>query len=314
MKKVVSFALLLTLVFCLFMTGPASAGTSIENCDTGMYYEDQNLYDELLKVPEFKFWHHENGIGYGACPVYSAPYANAYRTANGRATISTDHEMYDGGFVAGWLMVRYETNNGGVNVGYIPPQYITGFKSNWGTREFAYVPVVAAQAIKVTNNPLLPGSGFAILDPGESFHVLAKYNYHYDWWYIECMVDGKVARGFIDRGTSSFWLDDALYDAQYSSFGNTIINAGNLGIPSVSPWNTYYCGDVRVDGGIYNTRRIARKSPDSNSDEIAYLESGGIYPCYSIRMGIDGKEWYGIWIERISKWGWISSEVSTFSN
>ena len=41
--------------------------------------------------------------------------------------------------------------------------------------------------------------------------VYRVYNYYakegYDWWYIECTVDGQVARGFIEVG-SPFHVDD----------------------------------------------------------------------------------------------------------
>ena len=33
----------------------------------------------------------------------------------------------------------------------------------------------------------------------------------FDWWYIQCVVDGQVACGFIDTGTSSFTLGGTGY-------------------------------------------------------------------------------------------------------
>ena len=183
---------LFLLVFTM-IAATASAGTSIGN--------GNNLAEQLRQVPEFKFYHCKQGIGRGVCPVYTAPSEDAFRVSE-KASIATDYDMYEGGYDAGWLMVRYETNKGSVRVGYIPPKYAKGYKSYWGTRSFAYVPVTAGQTILVTDNPLLPGSGFATLAPGESFHILAKYTYHGDWWYIECDVDGQIARGFIDRESS----------------------------------------------------------------------------------------------------------------
>ena len=51
---------------------------------------------------------------------------------------------------------------------------------------------------------------FSWSDSLESFHILSRYNYYakegYDWWYIECYVDGQVARGFIDYYGASFTL------------------------------------------------------------------------------------------------------------
>ena len=310
MKKAIS--VILVLVLCVSMMAVAAAGSSIggDNSYYSQYGDD--LAEQLRKVPEFKFWHHENGIGYDVCPVYTAPSIYAFRTANGRACVATDYEMYDAGFVDGWLLVRYETSIGGTNVGYIPPQYIQGFKSNWGTREFAYVPVTAAQTIKVTNNPLMPGSAFAIMDPGECFHILGKYNYHYDWWYIECMVDGQVARGFIDRQSSSFYLGDMSYDSYYEDTDQgQAVTIATLGNPAVSPLGTEQIGYVVVQYGTTGARKNVRVSPDPDSSIVAHVEPEDRYPCYASKVGTTGRVWYYIWIEEVSKWGWISSGIAT---
>ena len=57
-----------------------------------------------------------------------------------------------------------------------------------------------------TDNPVNEGETVAEPAAGDSFEILAKYTYHGNWWYIECTVDGKTARGFIDREKSSFRL------------------------------------------------------------------------------------------------------------
>ena len=295
MRKQPSVTLLLMLLIFSMMAATASAGTSIGG---------DNLADRLRQVPEFKFYHCKEGIGRGVCPVYTAPSADAFRVSE-KASIATDYDMYEGGYDAGWLMVRYETNNGGVRVGYIPPSYANGYKSFWGTRSFEYVPVTAEQTITVTDNPLLRGSGFAILAPGELFHILAKYTYHGDWWYIECTVDGQVARGFIDRESSAFSLGDGS-----GSAGATTLST--LGNPSVSPLGTEQIGEVTVNSG--SGRKTVRKDADPNSAEVAYLNPGTTHPCYAMKTGTTGKTWYYIWIEEASRWGWISSASATFSD
>ena len=297
MRKHTSVMLVLVLLVCSMMMTTAFAGTSIGG---------DNLADRLRQVPEFKFYHCENGIGRGVCPVYTAPSEDAFRV-NGNAMIATDYEMYEGGYDAGWLMVRYETNNGGVRVGYIPPSYTDGYKSFWGTRSFEYVPVTAEQTILVTDNPLLRGSGFAVLSPGECFYILAKYTYHGDWWYIQCTVDGQIARGFIDRESSAFSLGDNTYNTQAE---NTHVTLSDLGNPSVSPLGTEQIGEIIVNYG--NGRKTVRKNADPNSVEVAYLDPGTRCPCYGSKTGTTGKIWYYIWIEEVSRWGWISSGSADF--
>lgn len=312
MKKII--IIILTFVLCIALAAHAAAGTSIsENRNTGTSPAGGSLADQLRQVPEFRFYHCPNGIGYDACPVYTAPSEHSFRMANGKATVSTDHEMYDGGFDAGWLMVRYETNDGDTRVGYIPPGYIRGYQSVWGTRRFSYIPVTAAQTIRVTNNPLLRGSGFAYLDPGECFHILAKYTYHPDWWYIECTVDGQLARGFIDRDSSGFYLGDlsSANPSEDPDWGR-LISFATLGSPSVSPLGTSQVGVAEVAYGPYG-RKTVYQNPDSGSREIAYLDTGTRCPCYEVRTGASG-EWYYIWIEGISRWGWIPSGSAVFMN
>ena len=47
-------------------------------------------------------------------------------------------------------------------------------------------------------DPYDNSSYFAVLDPGETYYVVGRYNYYdYDFWYIEFTLDDQVARGFI---------------------------------------------------------------------------------------------------------------------
>ena len=140
MKRKVFQILVFMLVSCILCTSGALAGTSIGS-EKQNNYASPDLEERLLRIPEFKFYHHENGIGYGVCPVYTAPSEEAFRMANGKACVATDFDMYECGFdETGWLFVRYETNNGGTNTGYIPPRYVRGFRSQMSCKNFEYIP------------------------------------------------------------------------------------------------------------------------------------------------------------------------------
>ena len=199
------FAFVAALIMAMTLFTPVNAGTSTEG-GTHVYEGSSSLNAELNSLPPFKFEKHKDGIGYGPCPVYTAPSVDAYRCANGKATCDTNSKMDDAGFVSGWLLVRYETNNGGVRVGYIPPKYVKDFKSHMYPH-FGYVPACADDTIYVTDNPMMHGTSFAVLNPGEDFHILSKYDYYkktkgLEWWYIECTVDGQLAYGFIEMDSS----------------------------------------------------------------------------------------------------------------
>ena len=294
---------MLALCLALSMLAAAQAGTSTET--TG-----SSLMDRINKVPAFKFWIHKDGIGYGNCPVYTAPSADAYRCANGKASCFTNDTVDEAGFVGGWLLVRYETNNGGYRVGYIPPKYVKGFQSKMRTPQFDYIPVTAADTIRVTDNPKMQNSSFATLDYGETFYILGKYTYIGDWWYIECVVDGQVARGFIDRGTSSFDLPDGSGSIQAMGIPSQLSSKGTEGVtgfPSESPLGTTQIGTLGVTGSGAADRKMVRQNADPDSKLVTVAYPGIQYPYYAVKRGTTGKDWYYIWVDADSAWGWISS-------
>lgn len=156
---------------------------------------------DLYNVPTFKFEHEPYGIGCGSCPVYSAPYQNAYRAANGKASVDTTAYIDVGGFnEQGWLLVRYGTNNGSSRVGWIPPQYVRNVRTTMHPN-FTRIRQTANGYINVADNNLDPyddSSRFYCLSPGETYYVLGRYNYYnYDFLYIEFSYGSQVARGFI---------------------------------------------------------------------------------------------------------------------
>jgi len=193
MKK----ALLLLIALVMMLTSVGAYAATAISASAGA-----TVSDELAEVKSFKFEHKKTGIGRGTCPVYTAPYTNAYRCANGKASCDTNSYVDVGGFSEqGWLLVRYTTNSGSTRTGWIPPKYVKDFYTVM-TPHFSYVQQFAPDQLYVTDNCLDPhdeSSYFAVLDAGEEFYVIGRYNYYeYDLWYIEFTVDGKPARGFIE--------------------------------------------------------------------------------------------------------------------
>lgn len=181
MKKVIAFVLAAVLV-CLTVSALAVSGPS------------------KSELTPFKFEKRKDGIGLGTCPVYSAPYSDAYRANNGKASCATNSYIDIGGFERGWLFVRYETNNGSWRVGWIPSKYVHDVKTPM-TPHFTYIRQVAGETIDVSDNNLSANersSIFWTLRPGDEYYVLAYYDYYgYDQYYIEFSMYGQTARGFI---------------------------------------------------------------------------------------------------------------------
>lgn len=292
MKKLtMMFLMLMTIV--LLVTGAlgdaAGAGT-----------EEAALLERLRVMKDFKFRNHEEGIGGGVCPVYSAPSERSFRGAAGKASCNTDKKMAEAGYDAnGWLMVRYEIDPGFYRIGYIPPRHVQAFHSTMPGPVHERIPATAAGNLEVTDNPAGTSQPFAVLEEGTPFTILSKYTYSGSWWYIECSVEGKTARGFIDRNKSGFRLGN----------GDTVYNMQNIGIPSVSPHGTAPTGmTVWPHEG---SRKLVREKASAASKQVTVAYPGQAYPVYETAKGPGNTDWYYIFVESDSAWGWIASTSAT---
>ena len=167
---------------------------------------EKTIISQLQTLPDFKFQVHEDGIGTGTVPVYTAPSLDAYRCADGKARYNISCSISESNYVDGWLFVRYRTTSNVVRVGYTPKRYVNGFVSHMPKLNFEKIPVTAAVDIDITDDPVEAYTPFGKIKKGENFYILRKYTYTGNWWYVECTVEGKLARGFIDRNKSDFYL------------------------------------------------------------------------------------------------------------
>lgn len=324
MKKTLAKTIIAVfLVFCLVPS--AYAGTSVSNSGGNNVVSSSNsLQERLKKVPDFLFKNHENGIGYGSIPVYTAPSEDAFRCADGKASCDSNHYMSEAGYdKSGWLLVRYETNKGGHRVGYVPPKYVKGFKSDMELPSFEYIPATAAETIYVTDDLYLRNAAFATLSQGETFYILGKYTYRTavsKFWYIECYVDNQICRGFIDMDNAKFSLGEntsSNSNANTSNFlsylnlvqsNDSYVSSSNVGYPDVSPLGTRQDGYFKMDPSR-DKRAFVRERPDPDAEQVSCVYPGETYPCYGSQVGTTGKDWYYIWIEDDSTFGWVSSGI-----
>ena len=242
----------------------------------------------LFYVIDFKFHHYEKGIGYGSLPVYTAPSLDAVRAANGKAAVDTNADMYIGGFdESGWLMVRYETNNKGIRVGYVEPGKVKGFKTDIDPLKFSRIPQVAQGQIELTDDPMKKSAPFAVLEEGTPYYILGKYTYYGNWWYIECTVNDQAARGFIDRNTTPVDKGDGVYTTE-------------LGVPPRSPQGEKQIGTVTVVGDA----KIVRQKAGTEYEMVARVGNNEKYAAYAAKTGTNGSPWYYIYVDGV--WGWIA--------
>lgn len=254
---------------------------------------------KLLEVPDFKFFEREDGIGGGTCPVYTAPSEDSLRLADGQAHCNTGHEIAVAFHDNDWLMVRYEIKDKKVRVGYIPPRYSKGLKANVGKAHFVSIPLKITESIEITDNPRDNSTPYGELPADTEITILAKYTYSGNWWYVETVLDGKLTRGFINRGTAALLADGTVYH------GNE-----ELGYPVASPENTEQIGMITVNG-TGDDALIVRERPTRDSNMKARVYGGESFPAYGTEEASGGRIWYRIWVDGV--WGWFSSHNATLT-
>lgn len=129
--------------------------------------------------------------------VYSAPSTDSWRGASGNAALSTNGSVYAAGWDRGWLMVMYEINQGAKRVGYINGSDLRGPFPDLGILQFAYKSATVDRLCTLTDDPALTGAMMTTLMPGTVVSYLMTYDDDVSWAYIETLLDGKIARGFV---------------------------------------------------------------------------------------------------------------------
>lgn len=134
--------------------------------------------------------------------VYAAPSTQAWRGANNKASVNTNGAVWAAGWVNGWLLVFYETNNGSVRVGYVQGNDISGRVENVTQLQFANKTATVISACSLTDDPLLANITMRTLSKGERVtYLTTMINQNGQAWdYLETQVDGKAARGFVPHG------------------------------------------------------------------------------------------------------------------
>ena len=142
--------------------------------------------------------------------VFTAPYPDAYRANNGKATCSTNGAVYALGWDNGWMLMLYEANHANqYRVGYVTgAQFKKGAQDNLGQLVWDGSRCEVLTAVNVTDDPALTGRTLTTLSAGDTVIYLTTM-YNTDAWdYIETTIDGKPARGFVPSGSLSITTED----------------------------------------------------------------------------------------------------------
>lgn len=140
------------------------------------------------------------GVGHNdTWEVYTAPSLNAIRGANGKASVHTSEGVKVCGWDGAWLLVRYQKNNGGFRVGWVPSTTIGTRLKTRVTMKFAYWNVELAEDCVLTDDPLLESEALAYASAGETLTYLARYQYNggREYAYVKGFMNGQPVCGFI---------------------------------------------------------------------------------------------------------------------
>ena len=159
----------------------------------GKNYLDYISFDNFDVLSGFTFADLQTGQ---KLAVYSAPSKYSYRGANGKALVSTNGTVYAAGWVQGWLLVMYATNNGAVRVGYVNGGDIKGTVEA-ETLSFSYDTIRLNSTAALTDDPATQSSAILYLSAGDQVKYLTTFYNNNAWAYVETTVSGQTVRGFI---------------------------------------------------------------------------------------------------------------------
>ena len=147
-------------------------------------------------------------------PVYSAPSANSWRGANGKASVSTNGRVYAYGQENNWLMIMYETDSSAnaVRVGWINLTQLKGKASLPSTVQFSNNRMTLEQNVFVTDDPVGQTPMTTLIAGTQVTWLSTFYSNYHIWDYIEFNLNGQRARGFVMSGILQ--TEDLINDEQ----------------------------------------------------------------------------------------------------
>lgn len=131
----------------------------------------------------------------GTMAVYSAPSEDAWRAANGKASVSLKESVNALGVVLSgeeyWTLLEYPVSQRTSRVGYVKQR----LNMDWWDSSFASEPVMVGRDSYLTDDPVTTQYPQKALTMGEQVTLLALYDPYYA--YVESEIDGKAFRGFM---------------------------------------------------------------------------------------------------------------------
>lgn len=123
-------------------------------------------------------------------PVYSAPDAASYRSAEGKASVSMGGEVRIYGTAEGWTLIQYEVSQRTSRIGWIEGKFAQDAPLAFGS-----VPLTAAADTFLTDDPFVSQYAQAYIPKGAALTGLAQCGEYYA--YVEYKAGATLYRGFV---------------------------------------------------------------------------------------------------------------------
>jgi len=190
--RILALAMVMLMLFSANAFALKSAGPAVQGKTQAVNVSPKDF--------EIKFGKEKKLGNNDSYPVYSAPALNAVRGANGKASLHTSGGAYSAGWSGAWLLMRYEKNNGGYRVGWVPKTELN-MRGIERTKQlnFAYWKVTLDEDCILTDDPLMESEILAYASAGEELTYLAYYHYNNgkEYAYVQGELDGRPVCGFI---------------------------------------------------------------------------------------------------------------------
>lgn len=129
--------------------------------------------------------------------VFAAPGRASYRSANGKATMSTNDWVQIFGEEDGWVLVQYDISRDQMRFGYVDASVLP---RNAEVPQLIWYDLPEQTLLNntyVTDDPLASRSIICWLNAGDTVKVLSDFG---SWYYVEVTPGtGKTLRGFIPK-------------------------------------------------------------------------------------------------------------------
>lgn len=144
--------------------------------------------------------------------VYTGPGSNYYRSANGKASVSTNRSLKIAGEENGWAAIEYDVGSNDRRIGYIRLNQVKD-RLNLDELELLYDSGLIVRECALTDEPDGSRTSITTLKPLTEITLLGCYidGRDKEWAYLDVQTEVGLVRGFVDiscvTGSPGEYLD-----------------------------------------------------------------------------------------------------------